>query len=35
MAHMLDTIRDEHLSLISYADTPQEAWEIIRKFYRL
>ena len=29
------TIRDEHLSLISYADTPHDAWEIIRKFYRL
>jgi uncharacterized protein (TIGR00730 family) len=29
------TIRDEHLSLISYADTPQEAWGLIRKFYRL
>jgi hypothetical protein len=29
------TIRDEHLSLLSYADTPQEAWELIRKFYRL
>ena len=29
------TIRDEHLSLVSYAETPHEAWEIIRKFYRL
>jgi uncharacterized protein (TIGR00730 family) len=29
------TIRDEHLSLISYADTPHAAWEIIRKFYRM
>ena len=29
------TIRDEHLSLISYAQTPLEAWEIIRKFYGL
>ena len=29
------TIRDEHLSLMQYADTPQEAWEIIRRFYRL
>ena len=29
------TIRDEHLSLVSYADTPQEAWEILRSFYRL
>jgi uncharacterized protein (TIGR00730 family) len=29
------TIRDEHLSLIRYAETPEEAWEIIRSFYRL
>src|SRR5262245_31873083 len=29
------TIRDEHLSLVSYAQTPQGAWEIIRAFYRL
>jgi uncharacterized protein (TIGR00730 family) len=29
------TIRDEHLSLIRYAETPQEAWGIIREFYRL
>jgi uncharacterized protein (TIGR00730 family) len=29
------TIRDEHLSLVRYAETPQEAWEIIREFYRL
>jgi uncharacterized protein (TIGR00730 family) len=29
------TIRDEHLSLIHYAETPEEAWEIIRSFYRL
>jgi hypothetical protein len=29
------TIRDEHLELISYAETPREAWEIIRKFYGL
>jgi uncharacterized protein (TIGR00730 family) len=29
------TIRDEHLSLVSYAETPHEAWEILRKFYRL
>ena len=29
------TIRDEHLSLITYADTPHDAWEIIRKFYRM
>jgi uncharacterized protein (TIGR00730 family) len=29
------TIRDEHLNLISYAETPHEAWEIIRKFYGL
>jgi uncharacterized protein (TIGR00730 family) len=29
------TIRDEHLKLISYAETPHQAWEIIRKFYGL
>jgi uncharacterized protein (TIGR00730 family) len=29
------TIRDEHLDLISYADSPHDAWEIIRKFYGL
>jgi len=29
------TIRDEHLSLVSYAESPQDAWEIIRSFYRL
>ena len=29
------TIRDEHLSLITYADSPHAAWEIIRKFYRM
>jgi uncharacterized protein (TIGR00730 family) len=29
------TIRDEHLKLISYAESPHEAWEIIRKFYGL
>jgi uncharacterized protein (TIGR00730 family) len=29
------TIRDEHLSLVEYADTPQGAWEIICKFYGL
>jgi uncharacterized protein (TIGR00730 family) len=29
------TIRDEHLSLVQYADRPDEAWEIIRKYYRL
>ena len=28
-------IRDEHLELISYADSPQQAWDIIRTFYRL
>lgn len=27
-------IRDEHLELISYAETPQEAWEIITRFHR-
>ena len=26
-------IRDEHLDLIDYADTPEEAWAIIRKFH--
>ncbi len=29
------TIRDEHLSLVSYAESPLEAWETIRKFYGL
>jgi uncharacterized protein (TIGR00730 family) len=29
------SIRDEHLSLVSYAETPHEAWEIIASFYRL
>ena len=29
------TIRDEHLSLARYAETPQEAWGAIRDFYRL
>src|SRR6478752_623776 len=29
------TIRDEHLSLIQYAETPAEAWGVIRDFYRL
>ena len=29
------TIRDEHLSLVQYAESPQEAWEIIRTYYRL
>jgi uncharacterized protein (TIGR00730 family) len=27
-------IADEHLNLISYAETPEEAWEIIRQFHR-
>ena len=27
------TIADEHLDLISYAETPQEAWEIITRFH--
>ena len=27
-------IADEHLQLISYAETPEEAWEIIREFHR-
>ena len=29
------SIRDQHLSLVSYAETPHEAWEIIASFYRL
>jgi uncharacterized protein (TIGR00730 family) len=29
------TIRDEHLSLIRYAESPEEAWGIIRDFYQL
>jgi uncharacterized protein (TIGR00730 family) len=29
------TIRDEHLSLVQYAESPQQAWDIIRRFYRL
>jgi uncharacterized protein (TIGR00730 family) len=29
------TIRDEHLSLMHYADTPLAAWDIIRAYYRL
>jgi uncharacterized protein (TIGR00730 family) len=29
------TIRDEHLSLVTYAESPHDAWEIIRKFYGL
>ena len=29
------TIRDEHLSLITYAETPAAAWEVIANFYRL
>jgi uncharacterized protein (TIGR00730 family) len=28
-------IRDEHLSLIQYAETPVEAWDLLRGFYRL
>ena len=27
-------IADEHLELINYAETPQEAWEIIARFHR-
>lgn len=26
-------IADEHLDLISYAETPQEAWDVIRRFH--
>jgi uncharacterized protein (TIGR00730 family) len=29
------TIRDEHLSLVRYAETPQEAWKILQDYYRL
>lgn len=29
------TIRDEHLSLMQYAETPDEAWRIVREFHRL
>ncbi|MBW8885246.1 MAG: LOG family protein, partial [Planctomycetia bacterium] len=29
------TIRDEHLSLVHYAETPDEAWAILRDYYRL
>jgi len=29
------TIRDEHLSLVRYVETPEEAWGVIRDFYRL
>jgi uncharacterized protein (TIGR00730 family) len=29
------TIRDEHLSLLQYAESPDAAWQIIRGFYRL
>jgi len=28
------TVRDEHLDLIDYAETPEEAWSIIRRFHR-
>ena len=28
-------IEDEHLNLIDYADTPDEAWKIIMQFHRL
>jgi hypothetical protein len=28
-------IADDHLDLISYAETPQEAWEIIAKFHNI
>jgi uncharacterized protein (TIGR00730 family) len=29
------TIRDEHLSLVHYAETPAEAWAVLRDYYRL
>jgi uncharacterized protein (TIGR00730 family) len=29
------TIRDEHLSLVQYAETPAQTWDILRAFYRL
>lgn len=28
-------IRDEHLDLIDYADTPEETWNIIKKFHQV
>ena len=28
-------IADEHLDLISFADSPSEAWDIISKFHQL
>ena len=27
-------VRDEHLDLIDYADTPEEAWEMIQDFHK-
>jgi len=27
-------INDDHLDLISYAETPEEAWELIQRFHR-
>jgi hypothetical protein len=27
-------IRDEHLDLVNYAETPHEAWEIIARFHK-
>src|SRR5262245_52647339 len=29
------TIRDEHLSLLQYVETPEQAWGVIRDYYRL
>jgi len=29
------TIRDEHLSLVRYAETPDKAWEILKDYYRI
>ena len=29
------TIRDEHLDLISYAETPEEAWKVIEAFHHM
>jgi len=28
-------IRDEHLALFEYAETPEQAWELIRRFHQL
>ncbi|GAF92763.1 unnamed protein product, partial [marine sediment metagenome] len=28
------TIADEHLELLDYAETPDQAWDIIKRFYQ-